>query len=195
MLAMRRVALRPSLSIQMPSLQQIRILQFIKPSSPRNCNDHKYRQSQVTKVSVNAASHRKFVTVHINGHQRRLQLDTASDVTIISRSLWQSIGKPTLERVHHKVTSACGGTLNFKGRLSCCVSFNGKSAAATCFVADTDINLLGLDWIQLLELSDLPIRTICNQIQMSKQTPASTCDGASWPKRTTKHILRQSPIS
>nr|VZI33584.1 unnamed protein product [Spirometra erinaceieuropaei] len=46
--------------------------------------------SLLAAFQLNASGRRKFVNVLLNGHAVRLQLDTASDITIISERLWQS---------------------------------------------------------------------------------------------------------
>ena len=110
------------------------------------------------------ASRRKFITVSINGQYVKMQLDTASDVTIISRRTWDLLGRPMLQRSSETATSACGGALNLSYKLTCCVSFQGKSICGTCYVVNQDLNLLGLDWIDDLGLTEIPLQKLCNHI-------------------------------
>lgn len=51
---------------------------------------------------------RKFVPVEINGMSARLQLDTASDVTVISKQLWKKLGRPKLSIHSVDVKTATG---------------------------------------------------------------------------------------
>nr|VZI16520.1 unnamed protein product [Spirometra erinaceieuropaei] len=83
---------------------------------------------------LNASGRRRFVDVLLNGHAVRLQLDTASDITIISERLWQSLGSPTMQPTSQSATSACGGLVQLIGQLQCCVSFRGTSITAICYI-------------------------------------------------------------
>nr|VZI00034.1 unnamed protein product [Spirometra erinaceieuropaei] len=104
----------------------------------------------------------------------RLQLDTAADITIISERLWQSLGSPTMQPTSQSATSACGGFVQLIGQLQYCVSFRGTSITAICYITKSDLNLLGLDWIEQLGLADMPLRVVCSQVQI----PAVLADQA-----------------
>nr|VZI10577.1 unnamed protein product [Spirometra erinaceieuropaei] len=64
------------------------------------------KSSPTPSPLLNAAGRRKFVDVLLNGHAVRLQLDTASDITIISERLWQSLGSTTMQQTSYSATSA-----------------------------------------------------------------------------------------
>ncbi|BHF82338.1 hypothetical protein SprV_0802547500 [Sparganum proliferum] len=130
--------------------------------------------SLLAAFQLNASGRRKFVDVLLNGHAVRLQLDTASDITIISERLWQSLGSPTMQQTSQSATSACGGLVQLIGQLQCCVSFRGTSITAVCYITKSDLNLLGLDWIEQLGLADMPLRVVCSQVQI----PAVLADQA-----------------
>ncbi|BHF78836.1 hypothetical protein SprV_0602195100 [Sparganum proliferum] len=130
--------------------------------------------SLLATFQPNASGRRKFVDVLLNGHAVRLQLDTASDITIISERLWQSLGSPTMQQTSQSATSACGGLVQLIGQLQCCVSFRGTSITAICYITKSDLNLLGLDWIEQLGLADMPLRVVCSQVQI----PAVLADQA-----------------
>ncbi|BHF70196.1 hypothetical protein SprV_0301324600 [Sparganum proliferum] len=123
---------------------------------------------------LNASGRRKFVDVLLNSHAVRLQLGTAADITIIPVGLWQSLGSPTMQQTSQSATSACGGLVQRMGQLQCCVSFRGTSITAICYITKSDLNLLGLDWIEQLGLADLPLRVVCSQVQI----PAVLADQA-----------------
>ncbi|BHF61522.1 hypothetical protein SprV_0100449700 [Sparganum proliferum] len=130
--------------------------------------------SLLAAFQLNASGRRKFVDVLLNGHAVRLQLDTASDITIISERLWQSLGSPTMQQTSQSATSACGGLVQLIGQLQCCVSFRGTSITAICYITKSDLNLLGLDWIEQLGLADMPLRVVRSQVQI----PAVLADQA-----------------
>ena len=123
--------------------------------------------SLVTTFQSNATSRRKFLTVYINGEPVRLQLDTASDITVLSKSVWNKLGRPLIEQSSQTVISACGGQLHLHGQLVCCVSFREISFSGTCYVTNSNLNLLGLDWFDQLGLADVPVSAFCNQIHSS----------------------------
>jgi hypothetical protein len=140
-----------------------------KPASVPKFN---YRAKTVGRSSsllatfqVNVAVRRKFVTVHINGCPTRLQLDTASDISIISERTWRNLGSPPVHRSSQTATSACGGSVQLFGQLHCSVSFRATTITGTCYISDSDLNLLGLDWLEELGLLELPIQSICNHVR------------------------------
>nr|VZH95980.1 unnamed protein product [Spirometra erinaceieuropaei] len=158
-----------------------------KPAPATSNSRHRFRPKRKPKpqsvgnslsllaaFQLNASGRRKFVDVLLNGHAVRLQLDTASDITIISERLWQSLGSPTMQPTSQSATSACGGLIQLIGQLQCCVSFRGTSITAICYITKSDPNLLGLDWIEQLGLADMPLRVVCSQVQI----PAVLADQA-----------------
>ncbi|BHF77196.1 hypothetical protein SprV_0502029900 [Sparganum proliferum] len=141
------------------------------PSSPcrdcgalhfhRDCTLHQHRCHSCSQP--NAASRRKFVDVLLNGHAVRLQLDTASDITIISETLAVP-GSPTMQQTSQSATGVCGGLIKLMGQLKCCVSFRGTTITAICYFTKSDLNLLGLDWIEQLALADMPLRVVSSRV-------------------------------
>ena len=73
------------------------------------------------------------------------QLDTASDITIISHTLRMELGQPPMTKTERSAISASGGTVKLTEQLHCCVSFHNKTIAAMCYISKTELNLLGLD--------------------------------------------------
>ncbi|KAA3679627.1 uncharacterized protein DEA37_0007508 [Paragonimus westermani] len=119
--------------------------------------------SLLATFKVNVAENRKFVSVHINCFRVSLQMYTVSDITIISGALWRKLGSPPVHPSSQTATSACGVAVQPTGQLHRSVSFRAATINETCNVSDSDLNLLGLDWIEQLGLLDLSIRSICNQ--------------------------------
>ncbi|VDP71967.1 unnamed protein product [Echinostoma caproni] len=146
-----------------------------KPRRPRSSRNR--TSSLLTTFKVDAAYHRQFVSVHINNHPVRLQIDTASDINIISRRIWQSLGRPTLHPTTEYATSACGGSLTLLGRVARTVTFNDKSIVGDCFVTQTHLNLIGIDWLEPLGLLNAPINSVCISIlSVSESTEMSPHD-------------------
>jgi hypothetical protein len=151
-------------------------------------NRHRFRPKSVARshsllatFQVNAPDRRKYLTVLVNGCPARLQLDTASDITIISEKLWRKLGEPPVRHASQTAISACGGRLKLSGQLNCCVSFRGTTFNGTCYITASELNLLGLDWFEGLGLADLPVSTICNQVR----SPAAPRDQA---EQLVKHF-------
>ncbi|KAM3173582.1 hypothetical protein ACTXT7_012236, partial [Hymenolepis weldensis] len=78
--------------------------------------------------------------------QARLIFDTASDIAIISRELWNSFGCQKLEPVSLSAINACGGSVKRAWKLSSDLKY-GDSISPQQLTKLTLINLLGLDWI------------------------------------------------
>lgn len=124
---------------------------------------------------VNASGRRKFITVRVNGQPVRLQLDSASDITIISEKLWRTLGQPPVQQTKQIAISACGGHVQLTGQLHCCVSFRGTTFHGSCFVTTSELNLLGLDWFERLGLADIPINAICNHVSHPTSSDSHSC--------------------
>ncbi|CAH8589626.1 unnamed protein product [Dicrocoelium dendriticum] len=108
------------------------------------------------------AGKRKYLTVKVNGIPVTLQLDTASDITIISRSTWRKLGRPAFKRTTLTAQNASGEPLRLDGEIECEVSFKELQLRGTIYlVSCTDVNLLGIDWIEKLNLFNVPLNRVC----------------------------------
>jgi hypothetical protein len=132
---------------------------------PKNCNG-------IWNInSVNAESQRKFIKIEINNFPIIMQLDTASDVTIISSSTWKSLGSPKLATPSQTAKNASGFDIDFLGEFQCNVKFKTKLSKGNCLVfKNNNLNLLGLDFINQLKLCDQSINSICNAINLQSKT-------------------------
>jgi RNase H-like domain found in reverse transcriptase/Integrase core domain/Integrase zinc binding domain/Reverse transcriptase (RNA-dependent DNA polymerase) len=119
--------------------------------------------NQVASSTMSSKSLRKFIAPSINGARIRLQLDSASDITIISSDNWKKLGKPSLTPIKISPGSASGDQIQLWGSFLSNINFNGKTATGTCYVS-ARLNLLGIDWISALGLWNVPFATICNVI-------------------------------
>ncbi|VDL62336.1 unnamed protein product [Hymenolepis diminuta] len=105
-------------------------------------------------------SRRRYVTFCIKGKHIKLQVDTGSNITIVSREAWKSLGRPKLDKVPFKVSNASGDAMQLSGVVRCEATFKGKAVATICYVADRDINLVGLDWIDMFDVLKPKVRSI-----------------------------------
>ncbi|XP_062704527.1 uncharacterized protein K02A2.6-like [Aedes albopictus] len=112
-------------------------------------------------------SKRKFVTVAINGVPVPLQLDSASDISIVSETVWKQLGKPAINPSSSQASNASGDPLSLVGEFECEVSIKGETKRGRCFVTSVrDLNLMGIEWIDLFNFWSIPFDSICNQIVM-----------------------------
>ncbi|VUZ41815.1 unnamed protein product [Hymenolepis diminuta] len=119
-----------------------------RPYTDHRCgrfqNQHRQSHGVLTTMQVNV-SRRRYVTFCINGEHIKLQVDTGSDITIASREAWKSLGRPKLDKVPFKVSSASGDAVQLSGVMKCEATFKDKAVATVCYVADRGINPVGLD--------------------------------------------------
>ena len=129
------------------------------------------RNTIFSVLQLNGKSLRKFLQVTILGKSIRMQFDTASDITIISKQSWLKLGSPELKPTNHSARSASGNMLSILGELTSTVQFKDVFKNASCFVSEnSNLNLFVLDWIELFGLESQPLSSICNCVQ-SFQTP------------------------
>ncbi|XP_055522647.1 uncharacterized protein K02A2.6-like [Wyeomyia smithii] len=114
---------------------------------------------------ANSSRKRKYVTITINNVAVSLQLDSASDITVISESMWQQLGRPKLTPSSIEASNASGGLLALIGEFHCEVTLNGMVKRGYCFVTSSpDLNVLGIDWIDMFNLWSVPFDTLCSKV-------------------------------
>lgn len=102
----------------------------------------------------------------MNGKHITLQIDTASDVTMISMENWKNVGKPTLHAIDINPGSASGDVVELKGFFKCTTELNGVKAEGKIYVS-INLNLLGIDWITKFDLWNVPLSSVCNNILLT----------------------------
>ncbi|XP_036339780.1 uncharacterized protein K02A2.6-like [Rhagoletis pomonella] len=118
-----------------------------------------------TIFAVNNISSRKFTKVNINGIEVRLQLDTGSDITIISKEVLKRLPISKMDEVTRQARSATG-ELPLIAQFECDIEFQNRKAITTCYATSVKkLNVMGLDWIRALRLDDMPINAICQAIE------------------------------
>lgn len=155
------------------------------PAAPKTTSkkprwfQHKHSSARTNSVflvsRVDYASQRKFVTVTLNDSPINLQVDTASDISIISEATWQELGSPHGTVPDHSAHNASGGELNLKLQFPARIQFNGVTTTATCYVSSIiGLNLLGIDWINLFGLWSVPLNAVCNALTLQKDLPTNS---------------------
>ncbi|XP_065090781.1 uncharacterized protein K02A2.6-like [Ochlerotatus camptorhynchus] len=118
----------------------------------RSDNKKKRRQPLSKIVTVRSiGQRRKFVEIQLNNVPLRLQLDTSSDISIISHRSWARIGRPKVKPAICSAKTASGEPLELVAELECNINLNG-------------IIREGIDWMDLFGLWDHPIASYCNQV-------------------------------
>lgn len=139
------------------------------PAKQKYKKKNQQRRSNTVSASfkIDFKSRRRYISVGLNESPVRFQFDTASDITLISHKTWTKIGKPNLIKTNHIAKSASGNDIKLTGELKCSVSFRNKVFTGTCYVTDTDLNLIGLDWIEELDLFTVPLESVFNSFSLT----------------------------
>ncbi|KAF7255487.1 hypothetical protein EG68_07338 [Paragonimus skrjabini miyazakii] len=66
------------------------------------------------------------------GVPTHLQLETASDITLISPDTWRKLGRPPLLPTHHTARNDSGRTLKLAGELASEVTFGDNRIEPCC---------------------------------------------------------------
>ncbi|XP_058840134.1 uncharacterized protein K02A2.6-like [Topomyia yanbarensis] len=116
----------------------------------------KQREQSAKTVTVQKVSQgRKFVGVQLNNVPLRLQLDTGSDISIISHKSWIRIGRPLVKPAFCRAKTASGEPLKLVSELQCNITLN-------------DVTREGIDMMDLFNLWNQPTTSFCNHIGTPK---------------------------
>lgn len=146
-------------------------------NSQHKKNFYKKTRSNINGIYTTSciSKNRRFVSVHINNTQLKLQHDTGSDLTIISYDNWVKIGKPTLRTSRHTPRDASENQINITGEFDAEVVLYGKHKQSTISVSTiSNLNLLGSDLIEVFGLWDIPINSYTTCKQVSSVTSEAT---------------------
>lgn len=120
--------------------------------------------SKVVTVNVCGVETRRFVPVSFPGGELQLQLDTASDITVIDKKIWQKIGSPMLIPATVKAKTASGSVLPLVGEFCCDITIGNKTRKVVIRVTDKHLQLLGSDLVDSFGLWSVPMDTFCCQV-------------------------------
>ncbi|XP_058122430.1 uncharacterized protein K02A2.6-like [Anopheles ziemanni] len=175
---------------------------FCKPKRFRRHSGkhHGKRRTAIRVVTVDVRSvqkRRRFAAVIINGVGFEMQLDTASDITVIDRTAWTQLGSPHLAPPSVIARSASGGNVHLDGEFSCTVSMGHRSTEATIRVANAGLLLLGTDLVDALDLWTLPMDKFCRSLAVSAVSSGNfherfpkVFNGTGLPKRPVAYALQ-----
>ncbi|XP_054746058.1 uncharacterized protein K02A2.6-like [Anastrepha obliqua] len=162
-------------------------------SKSKSTKPQRHKQQQTSNkghnscLQVNSITHvnrRKYTTVSIKPIETatssfpscdvRMQVDTASDVSLIGKSTWIQMGQPGIRLENKYVTSAPKDKIILLPEFSCEARLNGEVQYCHLFVTNIDsLNILGVDWCDIFHIWEKPLNLICNNI-ISVQDQQST---------------------
>ena len=129
---------------------------------------------------ISATKRRKYISVFLNNTLVVLQIDTGSDITIISKAMWMKIGSPHLLPATEYSKNASGDKMDIESEFDCHVKYDNSTKILKCFVTNIpNLNLFGNDWMDEFNLFDVPINSICNAITVNQ--PETTKWKAQFP--------------
>lgn len=111
---------------------------------------------------------RRFVSVGLHGSEIRLQLDTASDITVISKQIWRKIGSPELAPATVTAKTASGNVLPLEGEFYCDVTIGENSRQQLIRVTEKHLQLLGSDLVDSFNLWSVPMDTFCCNVSTTQ---------------------------
>ncbi|PIO54458.1 hypothetical protein TELCIR_24179, partial [Teladorsagia circumcincta] len=132
---------------------------------------YRRKRNQCKNIATFAAENaRTYINVDVRGHSIRFQLDTGTDITLISRRTWRKLGSPLLESCTMPVKTADGSPMKIDGRFSTDFSVkdhttgNQFRGSGYCYVTEST-NLLGLEWcVQLPAYKQLQEKYHCRMV-------------------------------
>ena len=138
-----------------------------RQSKHRGVKAKRQSQSQVKSTfatfKVGFQSKRKYVNLLVNEKPIRLQLDTASDITLISKNTWRKLGCPRIRPTEHVARNASGDIVKLTGEVTCNVQFKGHKFTDVCYLTNRhDLDLLGLDWIEKIDVLNGLLNEVCS---------------------------------
>ncbi|XP_055585102.1 uncharacterized protein K02A2.6-like [Uranotaenia lowii] len=134
-----------------------------KSEKPYHKNQNKTFRAQSVKIK-SVQQKRKFVHATINSAEVQLQLDTGSDISVVSKRVWEKIGKPSTTPALGKASTASGAPLQLLFKFACDVNVNSQQRRGTFHVVDKSLNVLGIDLLDAFGLWSVPISSFCDQI-------------------------------
>lgn len=135
--------------------------------NPKKQNPKKNQRSSKSVIVGNVKQGRRYARVSINGVPLELQLDSGSDITIISKENWEKAGCPRTTPPDCEAKTASGDKLNISAMFAATFSIGDVQKIGKCYICDKNLNLnvLGSDAMDQFGLWDVPLSSICNLVE------------------------------
>ncbi|XP_055633658.1 uncharacterized protein K02A2.6-like [Toxorhynchites rutilus septentrionalis] len=159
------------------------------------CGKKKKQPSTKTVTIRNIIQGRKFVKLQVNNVLLRLQLDTGSDISIISHRSWNKLGRPRTKPTVCTARTASGEPLDLVAEMWRNISLNGVTKGGRCFIAAPNVDILGIDWMDLFGLWNQPITSFCKQVSAQPSQSLATLQ-AQFPEVFTNEmgLCKKAPV-
>ncbi|XP_062558020.1 uncharacterized protein K02A2.6-like [Armigeres subalbatus] len=140
-----------------------------KPGKGKQVNRNKHSNKIV--VVKNVERNRRYVETTINGVPVDLQLDSGSDITIISKENWFKIGSPKTSPPDCEVQTASGDRLGIDAMFRAYIGISGNQREGDCYVCSSNLslNVLGSDLLDKFGLWDVPFSSFCKVIDVKQE--------------------------
>lgn len=128
-------------------------MQYDCPEKRPQKKNYKAPTREVKCISVegvaveSGGSKKRSLSVKVGGRSVACQLDTVSDITLLSKGSWVKLGSPKLEPVPHKIVCANGSALDVLGRTKVSFELKGVEYVDYAYVSNRENNLLGMSWV------------------------------------------------
>lgn len=101
-------------------------------------------------------------------HLHKLQRNRASDITIISKRIWTSIGKPVIRPTEVIAVSSSGDTIDIVGEFNAEITIQEVKKAGRIFVTrNPDLNVLAIETIDQFDLWSVPFSSLVNSVRQN----------------------------
>lgn len=120
---------------------------------------------------VDLSQKRKFINLELNGFPVKLQLDCASDITIISEQVWEAIGQPPTQETEVVAVSASGDEIGIIGDFQANITVHGTTQQGRVYVSSNpDLNVFGIETIDQFDLWSVPFNTLIQSVQQKSES-------------------------
>lgn len=154
-------------------------------NNSKESNDTKSKSGKknVSKISINQIEkmNRKYIDILINGNQVALQIDTAADISVISKKTCSELN---LKYSNTEITpnDASGNQLSLIGEIDCDIVFNDQTCHSTLYVSRNEhLNVFGIDLLYKFGLWNKPINDFCSNRINVIQTDYATYMKTNFP--------------
>nr|CAD2128880.1 unnamed protein product [Meloidogyne enterolobii] len=103
--------------------------------------------------------------VKINETSLNMIVDTAAQISIISKETWSQLGEPKLEEVSYNGIAMGQSKFKIEGKFAAQIDCNDKKEELDCHVVEGKLNVIGLPWLQKLKL----LKNIVNVPEFEKK--------------------------
>nr|CAD2162005.1 unnamed protein product [Meloidogyne enterolobii] len=103
--------------------------------------------------------------VKINETSLNMIVDTAAQISIISKETWSQLGEPKLEEVSYNGIAMGQSKFKIEGKFVAKIDCNDKNEELDCHVVEGKLNVIGLPWLQKLKL----LKNIVNVPEFEKE--------------------------